>query len=166
VEGTRAGLSAAALICLFVLGVFLSSLIAARLTIAHRKVTGMGSVTALLLCAAICQSVDWDIPTIGMFCLAMGAANSIFRRNGEVSIGVTYMTGTLVRLGHGLADAALGGSRNPWAPYLFLWLALVSGGILGTAGYSSFPDASVWAAFGISFVLFLITGMLTRDCAV
>ncbi|MBV1688376.1 DUF1275 domain-containing protein [Novosphingobium sp. G106] len=166
VEVSRASLSAATLISLFVLGVFLSSLMAARVTIAHRKVTVMAGVAASLLGAAICQSAGWDIPTIGMLCLAMGAANSIFRRDGEVSIGVTYMTGTLVKLGHRLADAALGGSRTAWAPYLLLWLALVCGGILGAASYSTFPDATVWIAFGFASALVLFTRMLTRDAAV
>lgn len=31
--------------------------------------------------------------------LAMGAENNVFERNGEVSIGVTYMTGSLVGSG-------------------------------------------------------------------
>ncbi len=31
--------------------------------------------------------------------LAMGAEDLIFERNGDVTIGVTYMTGTLVKFG-------------------------------------------------------------------
>lgn len=162
VEVTWAGLSAAALISLFVVGVFLSALIAARVTIAHRKVTVVTVVATLLIGAAIMQSAGWGMPTIGLLCLAMGAANSVFRRDGEVSIGVTYMTGTLVKLGHRLADAALGGDRTAWVPYLLLWLALAWGGILGALGYSSFPNASIWIAAGFALALIPITRMLTR----
>src|SRR3546814_16057259 len=35
----------------------------------------------------------------------MGAENGVFLRDREVSIGVTYMTGTLVRVGQKLAEA-------------------------------------------------------------
>ena len=31
---------------------------------------------------------------------AMGTVNNVFQRDGEVSIGVTYMTGALVKLVH------------------------------------------------------------------
>ncbi|AZI34844.1 hypothetical protein NT2_02_04540 [Caenibius tardaugens NBRC 16725] len=165
VEFTRAGLAAAALIGLFVMGVFLSALVAARVTILHRKVAVMASVAGLLFTAAILQSIDQDIAAIGMLCMAMGATNSIFRRDGEVSIGVTYMTGTLVKLGHRLADAALGGDPTAWAPYLFLWLALVSGGIMGAAGYSWLPNASIWIAAAFALALVPVTRKLTREAA-
>jgi len=44
---------------------------------------------------------------------AMGAANTVFRRDGEVSIGVTYMTGTLVKGVQRATLAAFGGPA--WA---------------------------------------------------
>ena len=165
VEGTRAGFAAAALISLFVMGVVLSALVSARVTIMHRKVAVMACVAGLLFGAAILQTTGQDIPAIAMLCMAMGATNSIFRRDGEVSIGVTYMTGTLVKLGHKLADAALGGSRTAWMPYLFLWLALVSGGIMGAAGYSRLPNASIWIAAAFALALVPVTRNLTREAA-
>lgn len=87
----------------------------------HRKVISMTGVAALLTGAALLQSAGLDPLTIGTLCLAVGASNTIFRRDGKVSIGVTYMTGTLVKLGHKLADAALGGARTVWLPYLMFW---------------------------------------------
>ena len=154
VEATTLGFAAATLIALFVSGVFLNNLVAAKVTFVHRKVIAMAVVAALLCGAGVLQSLAFDLPTIGVLCLAMGASNAIFRRNGEVSIGVTYMTGTLVKLGDRLADAALGGSRTAWVPYALLWLALVFGGILGTIGYGWSPSASIWfaSAFAISLV--------------
>lgn len=95
----------------------------------------------------------------------MGAANTIFQRDGEVSIGVTYMTGTLVKLGHKLADAILGGDRAAWRPYLLLWLALVLGGIAGAAGFVWSPSASIWSAAAFAFALVLVTLRLTRKLA-
>ncbi len=161
-EGTAMGLAAAALIALFVCGVILNLILCAKVTIAHRKVTAMTGVAVLLTGAAICQSAGLDLPTIGLLCLAMGASNTIFQRDGEVSIGVTYMTGTLVKLGHKLTDAALGGNRTAWFPYLLLWLALVLGGISGAATYTWLPDASIWIASAVAIALSVATLRLTE----
>lgn len=163
VEATSTGLAAIGLISLFVLGVFLSLLATAKITVIHRKVAAIGIVAALLVSAAIFQLAGFDLPTIALLCLAMGASNTIFRRDGEVSIGVTYMTGTLVKLGHRLADAALGGHRMAWLPYLLLWLALVSGGILGAACYAWSPNGSIWVASGFALALIPVTQGLTRE---
>jgi uncharacterized membrane protein YoaK (UPF0700 family) len=91
----------------------------------------------------------------------MGASNTIFRRDGELIIGVTHMTGTLVKLGHRLADAALGGSSTAWVPYLLLWLALVSGGILGAVSYAWSSDASFGFAAAFALALIPVTHRLT-----
>ena len=53
--------------------------------------------------------------------LAMGAENAVFERDGKVSIGLTYMTGTLVKVGQRLTGALFGGDRFAWAPYPLLW---------------------------------------------
>ncbi|KQZ76862.1 hypothetical protein ASE06_05015 [Sphingopyxis sp. Root214] len=153
-EAKTVALAAAALIGLFVAGVFLNIIVTAKITVAHRKVVAISGVAVLLLCAACCKWTGFDVAATGFLCVAMGASNTIFRRDGEVSIGVTYMTGNLVKLGHRLADAALGGSRTDWIPYLLLWLALVLGGILGAASYSWSQDASL--GFAAAFALFLI----------
>jgi uncharacterized membrane protein YoaK (UPF0700 family) len=162
VEGTALVFAAAALIALFVCGVILNLILCAKVTIAHRKVTAMTGVAVLLTGAAICQSADLNLPTIGLLCLAMGASNTIFQRDGEVSIGVTYMTGTLVKIGHKLADAALGGNRTAWIPYLLLWLALIFGGILGAAAYSWSPDTSIWLASAVAIALSIATLRLNK----
>ena len=53
------------------------------------------------------------------------------QKDGEVSIGVTYMTGTLVKLGQHVALALLGGNRFGWLLYLLLWCGLVLGATAG-----------------------------------
>lgn len=162
-EATTLALAAAALISLFVAGVFLNIMASERITFAHRKVVAISGVAALLLGAAGCKWAGFDVPATGLLCVAMGASNTIFRRDGEVSIGVTYMTGTLVKLGHRLADAALGGSRTAWIPYLLLWLALVSGGILGAASYAWSQDASFGFAAAFALTLIPVTQRLTAN---
>lgn len=164
-EASILTLAAATLIALFVAGVFLNMIATAKITVAHRKVVAISGVAALLLVAAICRTIGFDFASIGILCLAMGASNTIFRRDGEVSIGVTYMTGTLVKLGHRLADAALGGSRTAWIPYLLLWLALVFGGILGAVSYAWSRDTSLWLAAAFAVALIPVTQRLTGSPA-
>lgn len=155
-------MAAAALIALFVLGVFLTLIITAKLTVAHRKVIATACVAALLVAAALFQIAGYDYPTIGLLCLAMGASNTVFHRDGEVSIGVTYMTGTLVKLGGRLADAALGGDRAAWIPYLLLWLALLAGGVFGAASYAWSPSGSICLAAAAALMLVTFAHRLTR----
>lgn len=164
-EGAAAALAAAGLIALFVFGVFATLIVTTKMTAAHRKVVAVSCLAALLLGAAILQTLGLDRATVAFLCLAMGASNTVFRRDGEVSIGVSYMTGTLVKLGGKLAEAALGGSRSDWLPYLLLWLALLVGGIIGAAGYAWSPDGSIGLAAAAAAALVPVTQALTRSAA-
>lgn len=78
--------------------------------------------------------------------LAMGAENAVFAEDGEVRIGLTYMTGTLVKLGKRLTSAFLGGDPLGWAPYLLLWLGLLAGAFLGAIAYHQLGFPALWAA--------------------
>ena len=79
-----------------------------------------------------------------MIALAMGTENTVFQRDGVSGIGLTYMTGTLVRLGQKLAEAVTG---RPWSaalPDMLLWLGMIGGaglgaGELGAAGVLGVP---------------------------
>ncbi|KAA0916501.1 YoaK family protein [Dietzia sp. ANT_WB102] len=62
---------------------------------------------------------------------SMGAMNSVFHSGGEVSLGVTYMTGAVVKSAHRLVDALTGGSWAPYRQQVALWSALVLGGVAG-----------------------------------
>lgn len=160
-EAKTLAFAAATLIGLFVAGVFLNIIVTAKITVAHRKVVAISGVAALLIGAACCKWTGSNVAATGFLCVAMGASNTIFRRDGDVSIGVTYMTGTLVKLGHRLADAALGGSRTAWIPYVLLWLALVFGGILGSISYYWSQDASFGFAAGFALILIAVTQRIT-----
>lgn len=156
------GVAVAALIALFVTGVILNVIISDSMVMVHRKVAAALVVATLLCAAAAADSFGFDELAIACLCIAMGAANAIFRRNGEVSIGVTYMTGTLVKLGHRLADALRGSHDASWLPYLLLWLSLVAGGIAGALGFVLAANVSLWAAAMASIVLVIGTWWLTR----
>lgn len=110
----------------------------------------LACVTFLLATAAASHSAGIDTLAIACMTLAMGAENAVFHRNGDVVVGLTYMTGTLVKFGQRLAHATLGGPRFAWAPYLFLWLGLLLGGASGAAlfyylGLYSLCIPAIWA---------------------
>lgn len=151
--------SAGALIATFVVGVVAGSLVSAAAG-RHRKAAVLALVAILLGCAAAAGDVLDGRPAIAAMTLAMGAANSVFQRDGEVSIGVTYMTGTLVKLGQRITSALLGGERWAWIPYLMLWLGLVSGAATGAALYPHFGDGALWIAAAGAGVLALAAASL------
>jgi uncharacterized membrane protein YoaK (UPF0700 family) len=153
--------AAAALIGLFVLGVVLNVLVSESVRAVHRKVAATLGVSLFLLAAVAADAVGSSRGGVACLCLAMGASNAIFRRDGEVSIGVTYMTGTLVKLGHRLADALRGSGDGSWLPYLLLWLALVLGGIAGALCFAWSAPASLRGVAAASLVLAAVTQALT-----
>jgi uncharacterized membrane protein YoaK (UPF0700 family) len=134
---------AASLIGLFVLGVIVGALVA-RAGGARRGPV-LALVAALLTTAATAFSFPMDALGVTCLALAMGAENAVFQRDGEVAVGLTYMTGALVKTGQRMAAALTGGDRWAWAPYLLLWGSLTLGAGLGAASYLRVGAASIWA---------------------
>ncbi|WP_415047044.1 YoaK family protein [Gordonia sp. (in: high G+C Gram-positive bacteria)] len=91
------------------------------------------AVTALLvgLTALLGGLSGSTVPVALLLPTAMGVVNATFLNDGETSIGLTYMTGALVKAGQRLVDAFHGGPRTLWARHLSLWAALLVGGIVG-----------------------------------
>ncbi len=144
-------LTAARLILSFVAGVVLGSLIGAAAK-RWRRAAVLVLVAGLLASAAI---VAMGAPDLAMLLVAaaMGAENTTFERDGEVSIGLTYMTGALVKLGQRLAGAIMGGPKLAWAPYLMLWLGLAGGAVAGALAWPVFGLAGLWAGVAGALVL-------------
>lgn len=147
-----AALLAATLIAAFVSGVVAGSLLSAWAP-RHRKRVVLLAVAVLLGTAALLSRWQFDRSAVPMMALAMGCANTVFQRDGEVSVGVTYMTGALVKVGQRIGAALLGGDRLGWLPYLLLWLGLVAGGIIGATAYAHVGMDCLWAASAAAFIL-------------
>lgn len=114
---------------------------------ARRKRAVLSLVAALLLAAALGQGHAPPVIELGLLVMAMGALNNTFVRDGEVFVGLTYMTGALVKLGRAIGLALLGqgsGARG-WLP-LALWCALASGAVLGALCYGYLMAAALWLA--------------------
>jgi uncharacterized membrane protein YoaK (UPF0700 family) len=120
-------------------------------------------VTAALACAALLADMHAKAAAIGLLAMSMGAVNSVFLRDGEVSIGVTYMTGTLVRFGQRIAGAMMGGPRFAWAPYLLLWLGLILGAVAGAASHAAFGMNAIWFAATALVLIALTFNVITTD---
>ncbi len=135
----------AMLIVGFVLGVFVGALLAARAG-AQRKVAVLALVTILLVAAAISHLVGAGLAMLGFLVLAMGVLNNTFQRDGEVSVGLTYMTGALVRFAQGLAARITGTGGEGWANWLLLWLGLALGAVTGAYTLLTWPAVALWLA--------------------
>jgi len=158
-----AGLLAVALIAAFVLGVITGS-VAGHLARDAREPAVLATTFVLLAVSASGHAIGMSspIPTLFM-AAAMGAANNVFQRAGEVSVGVTYMTGTLVKLGQHVAAALFGGPRFGWMPYLLLWLSLVVGEIGGAAIFPLLGLTAIWLATAFAAALMLVAIAINRS---
>ena len=152
---------AAALIGLFVVGVVLGSLVG-RWARDHRRAVILSLVGVILAVAAAFNALGVTNPAVALMAIAMGAENAVFERDGEVHIGLTYMTGTLVKLGQRAADALTGGKRFAWVSYLFLWLGLVFGAVAGAVTYPQIGLGGLWIATGFALAL-VVAAALTND---
>ena len=140
------------IIALFVLGVMLGRTIR-HYSRARPSASVLGFMAITLAVAAIATEARLAIVAAPLMAVAMGAANNVFVREGEVSIGVTYMTGTLVKFGQRLAGCLLGEKESNWRPYLMLWLGLVAGAIFGAAAFGWWGLHATWLAAGFCAVL-------------
>ncbi|WP_278069567.1 YoaK family protein [Brevundimonas sanguinis] len=135
----------AGVLALFVLGAMLGALVAGGE--GARSRSRVLAVEAFLLAgAAVAAGAGIAPVAIGLMVMAMAVENSVFLRDGEVGVSLTYMTGTLVKTGHALAAAVRGG--DPWAfrPYMALWAGLVGGALLGAVVYGRLGLDALWPA--------------------
>jgi uncharacterized membrane protein YoaK (UPF0700 family) len=147
---------AAGLIVVFVVGVVLGSL-TGHFAGARRRPAVLGGVALLLALAAGLNALGASRGAVIAMGLAMGAENAVFEEDGEVRIGLTYMTGTLVKVGQRLATALRGGSPFAWASYLWLWVGLAAGGIAGAVSYSYVGLGGLWVAAVIAAGLAVVS---------
>lgn len=145
-------LIAVRLILSFLAGVIAGSLIG-RLAGEQRKPVVLVMVAAMLAAGAAIAGLGAPDVAVLFVAAAMGAENTTFERDGEVSIGLTYMTGTLVKLGQRIAGGLTGGPRFAWLPYALLWLGLVIGAVTGAVAWPLIGLAGLWFAVAAALVL-------------
>ena len=151
-DGTVAAI-AAAMIATFIAGVILGTMARHHCAPKARLPLTIAGVALLLGTAALFGMAGAGAVAVGFTLLAMGMENTVFQREGQVSIGLTYMTGTLVKLGQALARVHQPGQLWGWVPHLLLWLGLVGGAGLGVLAYLEWQLQALWMAAGIGLVL-------------
>jgi uncharacterized membrane protein YoaK (UPF0700 family) len=140
------------LIALFVTGAALGSLIVSmRSAFSQCQVLLVEAV--LLAAAALCYGFGLAPLAIAAMVLAMGLENSVFQVEGGAGLGLTYMTGALVKVGQLAAAALTGGRPWAWLPNLLLWAALVLGATGGALAYGWINLTAVWFAAGWALTL-------------
>ena len=133
------------LVGFFVLGVVTSTLVFRRWEMSRLPL--VLALAAVLLAAASVMPVLAAEPAVPpLLAMAMGVVNTSYTKNGEVSIGLTYMTGTLVKIGQNFAAALTGGSHTRWLKYLSLWTMISLGALVGAIAYRYSGLLSLWAA--------------------
>lgn len=126
------------LIATFLAGVVTASVLRRRIWRDHPH--GATVLTTASLVAATLVDVltaGWegtqvDFAPILFVAFGMGALNCSFVKNGEVWVPMSYVTGTLVKLGQGIERHLAGeGTVHEWLGYALLWLAFTLGAVGG-----------------------------------
>lgn len=148
-------LQALELIALFVAGAAAGSLIVLS-RIRHRQPLILLVEALLLTAAAVAYAYGLPNTAVAAIVLAMGLENAVFQLEGGGGLGLTYVTGALVKAGQLIAAALTGGARWAWLPNLLLWAALVIGALLGALAYRWINLAAIWFAAASAFALSLL----------
>ena len=151
-------------IALFVMGAFAARLLAQSAG-AWRRPALLSVVAALLAVAAVAVSPDAQGSALAFgvaaLTLAMALQSSVLHHAGGARATPTYVTGTLVNLGHALADRLLG-APSPWGSYLLMWLGLVCGAGLGALGANRYGALALVVPAAAAALLALFLGGLVR----
>jgi len=149
------------LIALFVAGAALGSLIVLGRN-AYCQCWLLLAEGGLLVASALCYAFGLTNTAVAAIVLAMGLENAVFQIDGGAGLGLTYVTGALVKVGQQVAAALTGGPRLGWLPNLLLWAALVAGSLCGALAYHWINLAAIWFAAGCALVLGAIVGLTIR----
>ncbi len=149
------------LVAAFVLGVAAATL-ASQVPSVHRRGAVL-SVSSVFLVASALTTLGslHAVWTAVLMAMSMGAINATYTRRGEVSVGLTYMTGALVKMGQHLAAALVGGPRWAWLPYGALWAMITLGSFAGAFLYLRMGLLILWAA-ALALVLWTVIAFV-RD---
>jgi uncharacterized membrane protein YoaK (UPF0700 family) len=147
-----------ALIVLFVIGAAAGSLIVLGHGV-HRQPWVLLAEAGLLAAGALAYAFDLPNAAVAAIVLAMGLENAVFQIQGGAGLGLTYVTGALVKVGQLAAAALTGGARWDWLPNLALWAALVAGCVGGALAYHWISLAAIWFAAGSALALSAIVAV-------
>jgi uncharacterized membrane protein YoaK (UPF0700 family) len=149
-----------------VIALFVAGAAAGSLIVYTRAFHGQGWVllaeALLLAAAALFHALGAPLLAIAAMVLAMGLENAVFQAEGGAGLGLTYMTGALVKVGQLAAAALTGGRRWAWLPNLLLWAAMVAGAVCGAYAYRWLNLSAIWFAAAVALSLAIIVFATAR----
>ncbi|OBE97598.1 YoaK family protein [Mycobacterium sp. 852002-10029_SCH5224772] len=154
--------TAGVLIVCFVSGVVIASVCRRHFWVAHPH--GPTVLTTFSLAAATMVDVideGWeenllDFAPIMLLTFGIGALNTSFVKDGEVSVSLSYVTGTLVKMGQGIERHIAGGTAGDWLGYFLLFASFVLGATVG--GFISQFVNGTWMLVMATVVCAFTTG--------
>lgn len=152
---------AATLIALFVVGAGAGSLIVQSRG-KYRQPVLLLVEAVLLGLAALAHKLGSPELAVAAIVIAMGLENAYFQADGGGGLGLTYVTGALVKVGQLMASALTGGPRWGWVPSLLLWGALAAGALVGGLAYSRINLDAIWYAAGLALAISFALGLRRR----
>ncbi|AFT97975.1 YoaK family protein [Nocardia brasiliensis] len=129
-------LAAACLLASFVGGVVVASWCRRHFWSGHPHgptlLTTFSLATASIIDLARIQNApDIDFVPILFVAFGVGALNTSFVKDGEVSVPLSYVTGTLVKMAQGIERHISGGDYADWLGYFLLYVSFAFGALLG-----------------------------------
>lgn len=143
-----------------VLGALVHRLARIRWDLTRGREAVMATVTALFGLSALLVALDAEQAAILVLSVGIGALNSVFERDGEVAVPLTYMTGTLVKMGQRLVDSFFGGGHIRWISHLLLWLGLAAGAVGGALVFEALGISTVYVIAGYMLLLTVVSQMV------
>lgn len=139
------GFTALLTVVVFVLGVFVATL--ARMYVWRKARHGATMLTAGSTIAAWLIDINLDngnreFGAGPVLCLAfgLGALNTSISRKGEVVMPLSYVTGTLVKIGQGAGLHVSGAKRWGWVAHLSTYAGFLAGAGFGGLLFNAFDE--------------------------
>ncbi|OSC42154.1 YoaK family protein [Mycobacterium decipiens] len=140
-EDAWLSITAALLMLCFVLGVVVASVCRRHLWVDHPHgptvltTFSLVGATALDILIGGWEDTQLDFLPILLVVFGIGALNTSFVKDGEVSVPLSYVTGTLVKMGQGIerhiAGRRAGGNAADWLGYFLLFASFSAGAAVG-----------------------------------
>jgi uncharacterized membrane protein YoaK (UPF0700 family) len=154
--------TAAVLMLCFVAGVVVASMCRRRFWAGHPHGPTVLTTVSLLVATALdiidegWEEAQLDFPPIMLVVFGVGALNTSFVKDGEVSVPLSYVTGTLVKMGQGIERHIAGGTAADWLGHFLLFATFILGAAVG--GCISLVVNGTWMLVVASVACALTTG--------
>lgn len=167
IKGAHAlGISALVTVLTFVLGVIVATL--ARLYVWTKARHGATVLTATSTVAASASDAAFSSPNdefgiAPVLCLAfgLGALNTSISRKGEVVMPLSYVTGTLVKIGQGVGLHIAGKKRWGWVAHASTYAGFLLGAGVGGLLFNAFDERnSLLALAAVAVAIAVVTWRL------